>query len=137
LGFRLLTPHPDSRKKLFCPIVLQFCWTENIGDNKKDISFFLVWDKHSYKERFLALLQCTNVLQPTLVHLWQTSSLLSSPLPTVTSASLRLVYSLLYIEHINHIQVLGFHLFPYSSRMCSPLCVWSMSNNITAFVLGP
>jgi hypothetical protein len=38
--------------------------------------------------------------------------------------------------HTNHIQVLGFLSFPYSSHACSPLSVSLMSNNITAFVLG-
>jgi hypothetical protein len=78
----------------------------------------LVWDKDSYIERFLALLPCTCVLQPTLVHLYQTSSLLpilSSPHPIVASDSLRLLYSVLYSEHINHIQVLGFLPFPLGS----------------------
>jgi hypothetical protein len=50
---------PASRQNLFCPLVLQFCWRENIRDNKKDIAFFLVWDKGSYIERFLVLLPCT------------------------------------------------------------------------------
>jgi hypothetical protein len=49
------------------------------------------------------LFPCTCVLQPILAHLYQTSSLLPSPLPTVASASLRLLYSLLYSEHIKHI----------------------------------
>jgi hypothetical protein len=68
-----------------------------------------------------------------LVHLYLTSSLLPSHLHIVASASLRLLYSLLYREHINHIQVLHFLPFPNFS---SPLSVWPMSNNITAFVLG-
>jgi hypothetical protein len=76
---------------LFCPL-LQFCWRENIRDNKKDIAFLLVWDKDSCTESFLALLPCTCVLQPTLIHLYQTSSLFPSHLPIVTSASLRLLY---------------------------------------------
>jgi hypothetical protein len=71
-----------------------------------------------------------------LVHLCQTSSLLPGSLPIVVSASLQLLYSLLYSEHTNHIQVLGFLLFPYSSRVCSSFSVWPMSNNITAFVSG-
>jgi hypothetical protein len=62
------------------------------------------------------LLPCTCALQPTLIHLCQTSSLLPSPLPIVISASLRLLYLLLCSEHINHIQVLGF--FPFSSSSC-------------------
>jgi hypothetical protein len=61
-------------------------------DNKKDIAFLLLWDKDSYTERCLLLLPCTCVLQPTLVHLYQTSSLLPSPLPTVASVILRLLY---------------------------------------------
>jgi hypothetical protein len=120
---------------MFC-LFLQFFWRENIADNKKDIAFLLVWDKDSYTERFLALFPCTCVLQPTLVHLCQTSSLLPGPLPIVASSSLRLLYSLLYSGHINHIQVLGFLPFPYSSCVQSPLSVWHMSSNITAFVLG-
>jgi hypothetical protein len=70
--------------------------------------FLLAWGKDSYAERFLELLPCTCVLQPTLVHHYQTFSLLPSPLPIVASASLRLLYSLLNGEHINHTQVLGF-----------------------------
>jgi hypothetical protein len=62
--------------------------------------------------------------------------ILSSHLLIVALASLRLLYSLLYSEHINHIQVLGFLPFPYSSHARSPLSVWPMSDNITAFVLG-
>jgi hypothetical protein len=58
-----------------------FLWRENINDNKKDIAYFLVWDKDSYVEKFLVLLPCTCVFQPKLVHLYQNSSLLPSPLP--------------------------------------------------------
>jgi hypothetical protein len=60
--------------------------------NKKDEAFLLVWDKDSYAERFLALLSCTSVLQPELIHLYQTSSLLPGHLPIVTSVVLRLLY---------------------------------------------
>jgi hypothetical protein len=70
-----------------------------------------------------------------LVHLYQTSSLLPDHHPIVASASLRLLYSLLYSGHINHWQVLGFFPFFYSSCAHSPLSVWPMSNNITTFVL--
>jgi hypothetical protein len=98
--------------------------------------FLLVWGKDSCTERFLALLPCTCVLQFTLVHFYQTSLLLFGPLSIVAFANLRLLYLLLNREHLNHIQVLGFLPFPYSSRVRSPLSVWPMSNNITAFVLG-
>jgi hypothetical protein len=56
------------------------------------VSFLLDKDKDSYTERFLALLPCTCVLQPELVHLYQISSLLPSDLPIVTSVILRLLY---------------------------------------------
>jgi hypothetical protein len=91
----------------FSPL-LQFCWRENVRDNKKDIRFLLAWDKDSCTERFLELLPCTCVLQPKLVHLCQTSSLLPGHFPTVASVILRLLYSLLYSRHIKHFQVLGF-----------------------------
>jgi hypothetical protein len=77
--------HPASRQNLSCPLVLWFCWRDNIRDNKKDTVFLLVWDKDSRTERFLALLPHTCVLQPTLVHLYQISSLLPSLLPIVAS----------------------------------------------------
>jgi hypothetical protein len=69
------------------------CWGENIRDNKKDIVFLLVWCKHSYTERFLALFQCTCALQPTLVYLCQITLLLPGPVSTMASASLRLLFS--------------------------------------------
>jgi hypothetical protein len=53
----------------------------------------------------------------------QTSSILPGLLPIVASASLRLIYLLLYSEHINYIQVLGIFSFPYSSHVHSPLSV--------------
>jgi hypothetical protein len=74
------------------------------------------------------LLPYTCVLQPTLVHLYQTSSLLPSRLPIVAFASLSLLYLVLYSEHINHIQVSGFLPLPYSSHAHSPFSVWPMSN---------
>jgi hypothetical protein len=49
-----LSPHPPHfRQNLFCPL-LQFCWREDISNNKKDTVFLLVWDKDSCTERFLA-----------------------------------------------------------------------------------
>jgi hypothetical protein len=105
------TPHTTSGKNLFHPL-LWFCWLEKKRDNKKDIELLLAWDKSSYTGRFLALLPCTCVLQPKLVHLYQTSLLLPGHLPIVASDNLRLLYSLLYSGHINHIEVLGFLPFP-------------------------
>jgi hypothetical protein len=100
------------------------------------MEFLLVWDEDSYTGRFLVLFPRMYVLQPKLVHVYHTFSLLPSPLPIVASANLRLLYSFLYSEHINHIQVFVFLPLPYPSHEQSPLSVWPMSNNITAFVLG-
>jgi hypothetical protein len=73
--------------------------------------YLLIWDKDIYTGWFFVLFPCICVLEPTLVHLYQTSSLLPSPLPIVASASLRLLY-FLHSKHINHIQVFGFFPFP-------------------------
>jgi hypothetical protein len=129
-------PPPCFWEEPILPSCIWFCWRENIGHNKKDIAFLQVWDKDSNTERFLALLLCNCVLQPTLVPLCMTYSLLPGPLPIVASASLRLLYSFLYSKHINHIQVLGSLPFPYFSCVSFPLSMWPMSNNVTAFVLG-
>jgi hypothetical protein len=131
--FPSVPPHCFWEEPVVPPSYSLIFWRENIRDNNKDIEFLLVWDKDIYTERFLALLPCTCILQPRLVYLYQTSSLLSGPLPIVVSASLRLLYLLLYSEHINHIEVLGFLPFPYSSHACSPFSVWPRSNNIIAF----
>jgi hypothetical protein len=74
------SPPTASGKNLFCPLVLWF-FEEKTCDNKKDLAFLLLWGKDSYTERLLALLPCTCVLQPTLVHVCQTSSLLLVPFP--------------------------------------------------------
>jgi hypothetical protein len=73
--FPVLLPCPPA------PSLLQVCWRENIRDNNKDILFLLARDTDSYTDRFLALLPCTCISQPELVHLYQTSSLLPGHLP--------------------------------------------------------
>jgi hypothetical protein len=90
-------------QNMFHPLFGSF-WRENIGDNKKDITFLLVWDKDSYTERFMALLPWTCILKPTLIHLCQTTSLLPCPLLTMAFANLTLLYLLL-----NLIDVLWAH----------------------------
>jgi hypothetical protein len=112
-------------------ILLCCCRRKNIEDNKKNMVVLVVWDKDSYIGRFLMLFPCMCVLQPKLVHLYQTSSLLPSPPSIVASISLRLLYSFLYREHINHIQHFGFLPLPYST-VHGLLLVWSVYNNITA-----
>jgi hypothetical protein len=116
-------PHHFWAKPILVHFFSDFVEEKNIKDNKKDIPLLLVGDKDSDTERFLALLPCTCLLQSTLVHLYQTSSLLPGHLPKVFSANLRLFYLVLNREHINHIQVLDFLSFPYSSHEWPPLSV--------------
>jgi hypothetical protein len=61
------------------------------------------------------------VLKPTLVHLYQTSSVLPGHLPLVACVSLRLLYLLLYSRYIKHFQVLGFPLYPIPPVHILPL----------------
>jgi hypothetical protein len=61
-------PHNTVLPGRTCPLIFWFCWRKYIRDNKKDVAFLLVWNKDRYAEKFLVLLACTCVLQPTLVH---------------------------------------------------------------------
>jgi hypothetical protein len=81
------------------------------------------------------LLQCICILQPQLVHLFQSSSLLPSLLLLVVPTSLRFLYSFLYSEHIHLIQVLASFPCPIPPGHSLPL-VWHVSHNIAAFILG-
>jgi hypothetical protein len=109
---------------------LEFCWREDVTNNKKDTAFLLVSDKDSYTDRFLALLPCTCVLQPKLVHLYQTSSLLPGHLRIVTSCQFKItLFTPLQWAH-QTLSCFEFPTIPYSSCMCSPLSVWPMSNYI-------
>jgi hypothetical protein len=79
-------------------------------DNKKDSIFASLRDslrdkRQLYREN--PSIASTCVLQPILLHLYQTSSLRPSVCPIVASANLRLLHSLLYSEHINYTQILG------------------------------
>jgi hypothetical protein len=100
----LSSPHPTFRQNLFFPF-LQFHWREDISNNKKVSSS---WDKDSYIERFLALLPCKSVLQPKLIHLYMTSSLLPGHLPILTSVTLWLTVLAPLQWDIIHFQVLDF-----------------------------
>jgi hypothetical protein len=115
-------PPPPLRQNLFYPLVLLFCW-KNTFKIKRKTAFSLIWGEDSYTGRFLVLFPCICVLQPIMVHLCETSSLLPSLLPIAASANLRLLYLLLYSEHINHIRIFSFLLFPYPSCVQSPLSV--------------
>jgi hypothetical protein len=117
-----LSPTPASRQNLLC-LLLQFFWRGNIKANKKDTAFLLAWAKDSYTERLLALLPCTCVLQPELVHLYMTSSLPPSHLPVVACRFKITIFTLLQWAH-QTLSSFGFLLFPYSSFMCLPLNMW-------------
>jgi hypothetical protein len=132
----VLCPYPSPTPRLPGRTCSAHLLTEFIEEIIRKTAFLLVWSKDSYTKRFLALLSCTCVLQPTLFHLSQTSLVLPGPLPIRAFTSLKLLYWLLYSEHINHIQVLDFLSLSYPSCACSPLSVWPMSNNITVFVLS-
>jgi hypothetical protein len=84
------------------------------------VVFLLVWD--SYSGRFLVLFPCMCALHSKLVHLYQTSSLLPSPLPTVPSASLRLLY---FSYTVSTSTTFKFSVLPlsYPSHGRSPLSV--------------
>jgi hypothetical protein len=124
LGHLSPLPPLSSLPGRTCSSLLSSNFVENIRNNKKEIAFWLAYEKDSYSERFLALLPCTCVPQSELVHVYQTSPLLASHLPIVASTRLRLFYLLLYSGHIKHFKVLGFLLgflpFPYSYCTCSP-----------------
>jgi hypothetical protein len=105
-------------QNVFCTVVsLILLKRKKIGDNKKDMPFLLVWDKDQYSETFVVLFPHSCALQPTSVHLRQTSSVLPGPLSIVASVSLRLLYLLLYSEHIKPHWSFSFP-FPIS-----PVCV--------------
>jgi hypothetical protein len=92
----------------------------------------LVW--HSYTGSFLVTFSCIYVLQPKLVHLLYFSYFYLMLLLVVFSTDLKILYSFLYEEYINHIHLLKFLL------LLSPFRVWpslSMTSyhNIAAFVL--
>jgi hypothetical protein len=60
-----------------------------------------------------------------LAQLYHIFSLIPSHLLIVAATSLKWLYSLLYSEHINHIQVLGFLPFPYYSWWISLTRIFS------------
>jgi hypothetical protein len=64
----------------------------NIKDEKGNVELLLVQDKDSYTGSFLVLMPCMYVLQPQLVPLFQSFSLLPSPLLMVAPASLRFLW---------------------------------------------
>jgi hypothetical protein len=95
--------------------------------------FLLVWDKDSYTRRFFVLFPCICILQPKLVHVYQTSSLLPSPLPMVASASLRLLYSFLYSGQSATFKFLVFFPFPirgFQDRVSWTICLGCLQTTV-------
>jgi hypothetical protein len=60
------------------------------------MAFLLVWDKDQMQGDSLCCFHAHMYYNPQLVHLFQTFTLLLSPYPILASASLRLLYLLLY-----------------------------------------
>jgi hypothetical protein len=84
----------------------------------------------------LALLLCTCVLQPKLVHREEPDLFTASRSPSQSDLC-HFKVTVLAPLHWAHqtLSSFGFPTFPYSSCMCSPLSMWPKSNCITAFVL--
>jgi hypothetical protein len=123
-----------SRQNLFC-LLLQFCWREDMSNNKKDKTFLLVWHKDSYTERIPSIAS---------MHMCITYRIASS-LPDLFTTSWAPFHSDFCLFKVTILAPLqwtdqtlsnfGFPTFPYSSCMHYPLNAWPMSINITAFVL--
>jgi hypothetical protein len=57
-----------------------FVEEKNIKDKMRSMRFLLVWDKDSYTGSFLVFFSCIYVLQPQLIYIFQSSSLVHFPL---------------------------------------------------------
>jgi hypothetical protein len=116
-----LPPPPRFQAEPVCPL-FQFCWTEDISNNKKDIAFLLVWDMDSYRE----------TLNIASMHLYITTRIGSS-LPDLFTTSwspsqsdlCHFKVSILTPLQCTHqtLSSFGFPTFPCSSCMCFSLSV--------------
>jgi hypothetical protein len=119
-------PPSTSRQNLFCLLFSNFVEEKTYEIIRKTV-FLLVGTKNCLTERCLVLLPCTCVLQPTLVRLYQTSSLL----PSVLCQFKITIFTHLQWVHQPHSRF----RFP-SFSLFRQLSGWPMSSNTTAFVLG-
>jgi hypothetical protein len=103
------TNPPTTRQDLFDLPVLQFC------KRGKKVTFLL---KIATKGVFLWHF---HVLQPELVHLLYFFSFYLSPLLMVVSIGLKILYSFLCREYLNHVHLLNFLLLPSPFPMWLPL----------------
>jgi hypothetical protein len=102
------------------PLLFSDFIEEKTWEITKKIAFLLVWNKNNYREipSVVARHMCiTTHISSPLPDLFTTPS----PLSIVASANLRLLHLLLYSDHINHIQVLGFLPFPVPPVCSFPL----------------
>jgi hypothetical protein len=125
-------PHTPliSRQNMFCPFP-QFCWKQDINNNKKNRTFLLVWDKDSYAKRFLALLRRTSVLQPeqidsSLPDLFNTSR---SPSHIDLSSFKVTVLAPLQWRH-QMLSSFRFLTYPHTSPMYFSLSLWPKSTTL-------
>jgi hypothetical protein len=121
---------PTSGHNLFFPL-LWFCWRENIGDNKKDRVFLLVWDRDIPSIAFMYMCIKTHV-SSSFPDLFTT---FWAPYHSGLSQFKVILFAPLQWAHQSH----SSFRFPFLSLFLpcgSLLSVWPMSNNITALVLG-
>jgi hypothetical protein len=107
-------------QNLFWPF-LQFCWREDISNNKERQSIFASWDKDSYTERFLSIAFMHKCITT------RNDSLLPDLFTTSWSPS-RIDLCLVKVTVLVPLQwghqtlsSFGFPTYPYSSHMCSLL----------------
>jgi hypothetical protein len=72
-----------------------------------------------------------------LICLFQFSSFFPSPLPMVTLASLKCLYSFLYSEKSNHIQVFSFLPLPFPCLPQLPLSVNCATLQLLFYIYNP
>jgi hypothetical protein len=104
------------------------------SNNKKGIGFSLVWDMDSYAEipSVASMHKCiTTQIDSSLPDLFTTSQ---SPSHIDLCHFKVTVFTPLQWVH-QTLSSFGFSTFTYSSCIHSPLSMWPMSSNITAFVL--
>jgi hypothetical protein len=129
-----LPPQPlFTYRNLFCVLALQFCWRENII---RKTAFLLVWDKDKlYRE--IPIIASIKMCIATHIG-WSLPDLFTTSWFSSHSGLCQFkitVFAPLQWAHQPH-SSFSFLPFPYSFCVHSPLSVWPMSNNITAFVLG-
>jgi hypothetical protein len=117
------------RQNLFCPF-LQFCWKIDISNNKKDKAFLLVEIWIAIQRDFSHCFHAQVYYNPNwFISTW--------PLQYFCIDLCHFNVTVLAPLHWGHetLSSFGFPTYPHTSCMCSTLCLWPKSNNITVFAL--